>query len=436
MIRRLKQVYFGWWTVLSLGVIGLMGYGFVTYGLSALFKPMAADLGLSRAATSVAAGIIGLGHLYQGPLAGWASDKYGPKWIILFGVLCLVVGFILMNFIASYWAFLVVWGLILGAGQAFACTIPPVKQIINWFVRKSALAISITFTIQLASGLILLPLIAWLTISQGWRMTCIITGVTVALIGFPLAWFLIKQHRPEHYGLLPDGDKKRETIIGTVGTVEKEIKTIDKGDEVELTLRQALKTSGFWVMIATSYVNTLVIPIMTVHLIPLLTDTGISPVKAAGMMSIWLTAAIPARLITGIIVDRVKKRWLRYIYAISFFLQALSFAAFMINKSMPMIYVWFILYGFGAGANFSSLLPTMPRYFGRKAYGKIDGMRWMVMVPVGLLAPVYVGWVYDHSGSYLSLITLFTVLLTVAGVVACFMFPPKASPQSTEQSVK
>jgi MFS family permease len=435
MRHRLTQIYFGWWTVLALGIIGLMGAGFVTYGLSALFKPMAAELNLSRAATSVAAGVIGLGHLYQGPLAGWASDKYGPKWIILFGISCLTAGFILMNFIGSYWAFLVVWGLILGAGQAFACTIPPVKQIINWFVRKSALAISITFTIQLASGLILLPLVAWLTISYGWRTTCIVTGVTVAVIGFPLAWFLIKQHRPEHYGLLPDGDKKKETIIGTIGSFEKETKVVGSEEAVELTLRQALKTSGFWVMIATSYINTLVTPIMTVHLIPLLTDTGLSPVKAAGLMSIWLTAAAPARLITGIIVDRVKKGRLRYIYAISFFLQAFSFAAFMVNKSMPMVYVWLILYGFGAGANFSSLLPTMPRYFGRKAYGKIDGMRWMVMVPIGLVAPIYIGWIYDNTGSYLSLITLFAVLLAVAGVVACFMLPPKGVPKPTDQSV-
>jgi cyanate permease len=266
-------------------------------------------------------------------------------------------------------------------------------------------------------------------------MTCTITGVIVAVIGFPLAWFLVKQHPPEYYGLLPDGASKKETTIETAGNVEKETKIVEREKEVELTTRQTLKTSGFWILIATSYINTFVTPIMSVHLIPLLTDTGISPIKAAGLMSVWLTAAIPARLITGIIVDRSKKEHLRYVYAVSFFLQALSFAAFMISKSMPMIYVWFILYGFGAGANFSVFLPTIPRYFGRKSYGKIDGMRWMLIVPAGLLAPIYIGWVYDNTGSYSSVITLFTVLLTLGGIVACFMLPPKAPPQAANQSV-
>ena len=284
--RGLSHVYFGWWTVLALGIVGLLGWGFVSYGFSVFFKPIAADLHLSRAVMSVAASAVSVGNILLGPLGGWASDKYGPKWVILLGLLLMSLGFILVSFASTYLAFILVWGILIGAGWCFACVIPPVKAMINWFTRRSGIAISITFTFSLLSGLVLLPLIAWLITSQGWRHTALIVGIVIAIVGFPLTWFLVKRYRPEHYGLVPDGTpRKTETDINQI--TDKKEYAHTSGD-IELTLKQTLKTRSFWLLMTSVWVSTLAVSIMTVHLVPFLTDMGMSNLKAAGVMSIGL----------------------------------------------------------------------------------------------------------------------------------------------------
>ena len=51
------RIFFGWWSVTFIGIISGLGHGFNTYGISVFFKPIAAELELNRAFTSLAAGI-------------------------------------------------------------------------------------------------------------------------------------------------------------------------------------------------------------------------------------------------------------------------------------------------------------------------------------------------------------------------------------------
>jgi OFA family oxalate/formate antiporter-like MFS transporter len=65
------------------------------------------------------------------------------------------------------------------------------------------------------------------------------------------------------------------------------------------------------------------------------------------------------------------------------------------------------------------------RFFGRKAFGSIQGVASMLMTPIGVLAPVYAGWIYDTTGSYDFAFKLFAGLLGAAAVISLFILPPK-----------
>ena len=65
------RIFFGWWTVLFTGLVSGLGLGFYAYGISALFKPIAEDLGLSRAVTSGGSGIGLMAGSLLAPLIGW-----------------------------------------------------------------------------------------------------------------------------------------------------------------------------------------------------------------------------------------------------------------------------------------------------------------------------------------------------------------------------
>ncbi|MFC2006958.1 YbfB/YjiJ family MFS transporter [Chloroflexota bacterium] len=97
-----------------------------------------------------------------------------------------------------------------------------------------------------------------------------------------------------------------------------------------------------------------------------------------------------------------------------------------------MIYVWFVLYGFGYGAGLT--LSTIPRarYFGRKAFGSIHGSSTMLQAPGSIIAPIYAGWVYDITGSYITAFMLFGAVLVFAVVLAPFARPPKLPAKITE----
>jgi len=68
---RLSRVFFGWWTVLTAGFLAFWAEGYFSYGFSALFKPIANELGFNRAVTYVAAGIMRLDSAVESPLTGW-----------------------------------------------------------------------------------------------------------------------------------------------------------------------------------------------------------------------------------------------------------------------------------------------------------------------------------------------------------------------------
>jgi MFS family permease len=394
-------------------------------GFSVLFKPIASELGLSRAAASIATSLQSAGQGVWAPAGGWASDRYGPRGIILFGIFCLVLGFILMYFVTSLWVLLVIWGLIIGAGFTLGCMLVTDKAIVNWFVRKSGIAINLKFALVSLSGLSVLPLVAWLITNHGWRMTCVIAGIVTGIVGFPLIWFFVKPHPPEHYGQLPDGEEKKESPIRNL-TAGKKTNGVDDEEPASFTLKQTLKTPAFWTMVGVSYISGLVMPVIGVHCIPFLTDMGISPVKASAMMGLMATVSIPARLIVGPIVDKMKKGRLRFVMTAGYFLQAIGAALFLFTRSETMIYVWFLIAGFGGAVSFGVQLPMVARYFGRKSFGSILGLWSALNVPIGLIAPIYVGWVFDTTGNYMQAITLLPILLAASGILSCFVIPPRA----------
>jgi hypothetical protein len=67
------------------------------------------------------------------------------------------------------------------------------------------------------------------------------------------------------------------------------------------------------------------------------------------------------------------------------------------------------------------------RYFGRKAYGSIQGSSVILSAPISFLAPVYTGWVYDSTGRYITALILFAALASFAILLMLLIRVPKPS---------
>ena len=113
-------------------------------------------------------------------------------------------------------------------------------------------------------------------------------------------------------------------------------------------------------------------------------------------------------------------------------MEALGFVLFLLNQTIAMVYAWFIVFGIGRGLATGITHPLRARYFGRKAYGSIQGVSRAAMAAVGIGAPIYLGWVYDSTGSYVSAFTLLTALITFGAVVMFLARPPTPPAEITD----
>jgi MFS family permease len=422
--RGFPRIFFGWWTVLVTGTMAGLGSGFYNYGFSVFFKPLASELGFNRAVTSVASAVGRLEGGLASPLAGWLADKFGPRWVIFLGAWMVAIGLILMNYINSLWTFYAVWGVLIGFGTNLAYTVAPDKAITNWFVRKRGLALGTRFVFWGIGSMIVLPIVTWLVTTLGWRTTNFMWA-WVILATLPAGWFLVKQNRPEYYGLLPDGATAQEEVAGTSQMIDKGVEYAAEIGEVEFTLRQAWKTRSYWMLLVAWCTGMIVSGGINIHVIPFLTDMGIDPAVASGMMAMMVFFTIPSRFIGGVVGDRIKRNRLQFSLAVTFVLLAAGIIAIVLSQTITMIYVFLILYGLGSGASSPLRIMIGSRFFGRKAFGSILGSMLMVEAPLGFLAPIYSGWIYDTTGNYMPAFITFGALATFSAFLMFLVRPPK-----------
>jgi MFS family permease len=426
--RRFPKIYIGWWIDIVTGITSGLAYGFYGLGISALFKPITSELGLSRAVSSVATSIGRLEGGIEAPITGVLSDRFGPKRLMLIGALIMGTGLALMYFVNSTWSYYVVWAMIVGSGHQLGFTLAADKVQMNWFVRKRGLAVGIRFGLLGFCGAMVLPIVALLTEAHGWRVACLIWSAVI-FASIPVMLYFVKENRPEYYGLLPDGakvDKEQGKTIDAM--IDQGVKYAASIQETEFTVRQAWRTSAYWMLVAAAAVFGVVNSGITLHCIPFLTDIGVAPAVAGGMMGMMVLFQVPSRFIAGWLSDRFGKDRMAYLIAGAFLFVALGLTIFLLDQTVKTAYVFLALYGFGVGATTPLLLAVLGRYFGRKAWGSIRGSSQLLAAPISMLSPVYAGWVFDVSGSYISVFVLYAALATVAALLICFVRPPKPPP--------
>jgi len=420
------RIFVGWWSVLFIGIVSGLGHGFNTYGISVFFKPIAAELELNRAYTSLAAGIGRLEGGITSPLVGWLSDKFGPRWIVIIGICIAASGMIFMNFITEVWQYYVAWGAMIGLGLNIGLTVACDKMINDWFIRRRGMAQGIKFALISVFGIVVLQAITPLIEIHGWRFACLIWGL-IMFASVLFAFMLIKPQRPEYYGLLPDGaefspgtEKDRKEMI------EQGISYASSLQETEYTFKQALRTKTYWLLVVGFTVHNFIAGGFNVHVYPFLTDIGIAEATASGLMGMMVFFMIPSRFFGGIIADRIPKRYLQLLLVGAFLLQVIGISTFLYSRSMVSVYVLLACHGFSSGAVTPIIILVLGRYFGRKAFGSILGTMIAFLAPMGLLSPVYYGWVFD---TYLSYDTAFITALVMAAIAVVATFFVRAPQQ-------
>ena len=89
--------------------IRVVGGGLHQYRFTVFLLPISQDLGLSRAATSLAFSLSRAQGAIEAPFVGYLIDRFGPRPIIVVAAFLAGIGYILLSWVESYTNFLIIY---------------------------------------------------------------------------------------------------------------------------------------------------------------------------------------------------------------------------------------------------------------------------------------------------------------------------------------
>jgi len=398
--------FFGWWVVFASAAIVFLTGGTFFYGFSALFDPLVAEFGWSRAATSFAFSLRSEVGGIAAPAVGFLVDRVGSRRVMVVGVLAVALGFVLLSRVQDLWAF---YGsvVVIAIGISAAGGSVGIVAITHWFRRRRGRALAFMSMGAGTSGVMVVVLV-WLISTFGWRDALLAIAAVQVVACVPLA--LSIRDRPEEMGLLPDDDPTDDPA-DEEGAAPRRPPAGDEG----MTVRQSLSSSAFWrLAIAVALGNVGAMAII-VHQIPFLTSSvGMSEGAAAASVTGMVMVSLAGRFGFGYLADLIDKR---LVMAASYACLALGVLLFAAVFHPWQVFLALPMFGLGWGG----VIPVRPalqaEVFGIRAFGAIQGLIFTVATIGALIGPVFAGWMYDQTESY----RLAFVLLAAGGLLAAPM---------------
>jgi len=222
------------WVVVGITFLALLVAAGVRAAPGVLIKPLEAEFGWDRASISLAVAISILTFGLGGPVSGGLVDRFGPRRVMFGGMLVVGVGLLPLLVLTELWQFHLFWGLAVGVGTGAVGNVLGATVAHRWFVRHRGIIIGLFGAASSAGQLAFLPAMMALTVSSGWRTA--IGLVALANLAVLVPVLILMRDRPESVGLRALGDDGSAASAG------------HSADNRRTPLRQALRTSDFWLL--------------------------------------------------------------------------------------------------------------------------------------------------------------------------------------------
>ncbi len=404
IFKKAGNVFYGWWVVVVSAIMFMFIGGISVYGFSAFFDPIINEMGWSRAETSLAFSLRSAESGITAPLIGFFIDRLGARRCIFIGIVIIGASFLLMSRVSNVLTFYISF-LLLSLGTSAGVSNAQYAAVANWFRRRRALALGIV-----ASGFglcgIMSPVLVYLIDTYTWRTTLLILGPAILVLGLPLS--LLIRHRPEPYGLRPDGDKEDPATVTTTPTPNG--KMVNSGED-GLTWRECLATRTFWLMTLFTFFSGFAQSTINVLNISHLVNVGI-PRDTAGWAVTGITASsLIGRLGFAWLGDRYSKKKLIILAAA---MEAAGLFIFAYISAPWMIIPFLLLYGPGFGAPIPLMQAVQADCFGTRDFASLRGLLSFGWTIPGLIAPYLAGWLCDLQGNYRLAFLIYAIISVFA----------------------
>jgi MFS family permease len=400
-------MFYGWYVLSASFLILFLSSG-ARFTIGVMIKPMIAEFGWSRSAISFAVFLNMAVYAVSVIVAGKLYDRYGPKWVIVISTILFSSGTALMSAMTSLWQFLALYGFLSAAGLG-GTTVPLFAALMSkWFEKRRGLAISLGLSGNCLGQFALVPLFTYMLVEYGWRLCNLSIGLISFVVNIALAFLVIKGD-PETFGLEPYGHTQIEQGTRNEGSDPREKQLRDLG------LGEAMKTYSFWLFVVVMFVCGSGDFMVTTHLVPLVTDHGISTTTGGHMLAWFGLLSLGGILVAGPASDLIGDK---IPIALTFVLRVLLFLLVLKYQGLVAFYVFSLAFGFTFLVT-APLTPTLAgRLYGFSHVGVISGFITTIHHFGGGLWAYFAGVIFDHTGSYDLVFFLSAIMAFVAVVCA------------------
>ncbi len=379
--------------------------GIALYGLPFFYDFMVREFGWSRAQVTSGNAISKLvvGPLF-GFLAGWLVDRFGPRRLMVAGILmagAALVGLGAIHTLAGFYFFYFFNAL----GNFCGGPLPNQVLLSRWFTAARGRAMGFAY-LGIGVGGAMVPFLAvWLTRAVGWQGALQALGVLIVVAALPLALFV------------PDAPP------AAAGTP-----TPDPRAAGPASIRTVLRAPAFYLLLAGSMCSIAAVGGTNQHLKLFLSlDHGYSQAAAAQIASLVLVSSLAGRLGMGWLADRMSKK---YVMLLIYGLVASAIPLLFLTGTPAAIYLFALVFGIGLGGEYMVIPLMAAELFGVRVLGRAMGVVLTADGVAEALAPVLVGRMRDVTGSYA---TGFAAVIgfAITGAIAVLFLPPTSPPVPT-----
>ena len=399
------KIFYGWWVVVTAGIGSFMSYGpIIAFTFGVFIKPLSEEFGWSRTDISLGFSLSLFMLSGMAPIFGRLVDRFGARKVIIPSVFIFGLGVTSLAFLsASLWHFYAVY-VLLGIVSVGAATLPYLTVVSQWFDKQRGLALGLAM-IGVGLGTFLMPALAQSLIdSVGWRSAYVVLGLMVIGVTIPVVGLFLKE-TPELMGLSPDGVE--QTYIKA---------TQPHSEALGMSSHEAWHAITFWFIFTAFFLMSVSVHGCLIHLVPMLTDRGLSDQSAALATSFLGGALLLGRVGAGYLLDRFTASSVAM-----GFLAGAALGVFLLWSEAigGLAFAAAILVGLGVGAETDLMPYVVSRYFGLRAFGEILGWVLMAWGLGGVVGPFLMGVGFDSTGSYSVVLAAFIgATVIAAGLMA------------------
>ncbi|HNM79007.1 MAG TPA: MFS transporter [Tepidiformaceae bacterium] len=417
------RLFYGWYVAIACACLMFVGVGVGYYGLPIFLKPLRDAHGWSDTQVSVAPAIYFTMSGLTSAIVGPYVDRYGPNKFMLIGTVVNGVSAAFIGLVDELWQLYLVY-FIFAVAFGMSSSIAVNAIMTRWFVRRRALAMSISSTGVSLGGVILAPIASALVESGGLELATPILGALVLIVAIPVI-LMVLVFDPEHMGLKPDGDPpgSQAAMSG---------RTELAGQYRPWSRTEAMRTVGFWAIFLAFLLVLVAQTGYIIHQVNFLEARLGSRNEAAFTISVTAFGSIVARLIVGIFADGVDRRLLTFVL---FVVQATAIMLIIHIENIAATWALTLVFGLTIGNIYMMQSLIVGEIFGMVSFGAIFGLISLAGQAGSGLGPIGVGWLHDQTGGYTVPFTVTAILTYLAAFVILFARPSKQPAQAAAASV-